>query len=302
MLKFLEALLPIFGVVVLGQFFYRYNFPGKAFWPLADRLTYYVLLPALLMSKIAEAELTDTSILPMAGLLVLATSLIAILLVLLQFTFNIRPDRFTSIFQGSIRPNTYVGLAAASALYQDQGLALIAIAIAGIVPLVNILSVGAFIIFVPQENQNGIQLLKNFITNPLIVACLLGIALNLTGVPNGAFEIFNIFSRAALPLGLLSVGAGLNFQALRASGLAIGMSVAFKLFFLPSLVVWLFYFNDIGGLSREVALIYASVPGAISSYILARQLGGDSELMAGIITMETFLAIFTIPFMLWLYS
>lgn len=302
MLKFLEALLPIFGVVVLGQLFYRYNFPGKAFWPLADRLTYYVLLPALLISKIAEAKLTDTSILPMAGLLVLATTILALLLVLIQFVFKISPTRFTSIFQGSIRPNTYVGLAAASALYHEQGLALTAIAIAGVVPLVNVLSVGAFTIYIPQANRSWKQLSKTFITNPLIIACLLGIALNLTGLPSTGFELLNIFSRAALPLGLLSVGAGLNFKALGASMSSVGITAALKLLLLPSLVMLLFYFSGIEGVSREVALIYASVPGAISSYILARQLGGDSELMAGIITLETFLAIFSIPFMLWLFT
>ncbi|MDF9798759.1 malonate transporter [Catalinimonas alkaloidigena] len=302
MLRFLEALLPIFGVVILGQFFYRYKFPGKAFWPLADRLTYYVLLPALLISKIAEAKLTDTSILPMAGLLVLATFMLALTLVLLQFFIKTSPSRFTSIFQGSIRPNTYVGLAAASALYHEQGLALIAIAIAGVVPLVNILSVGAFTIYVPQTNRNGQQLARTFVTNPLIIACLLGIVFNITGLPETGIELLNIFSRAALPLGLLSVGAGLNFIALRASMRAISITTILKLIALPSLVMLLFYLSGIEGISREVALIYAAVPGAISSYILARQLGGDSELMAGIITLETFLAMFSIPFLLWLYT
>ncbi|MEK6478384.1 AEC family transporter [Catalinimonas sp. 4WD22] len=302
MLRFLEALLPIFGVVVLGQIFYRNNFPGKAFWPLADRLTYYVLLPALLVSKIAEAKLNDTGILPMAGLLVLATSLLALLLVLIQFIFKISPARFTSVFQGSIRPNTYVGLAAASALYHEQGLALTAIAIAGVVPLVNVLSVGAFVIYIPQANRNWQQLTKTFITNPLILACLLGIVLNLTGLPETGIELLKIFSRAALPLGLLSVGAGLNFKALRASMFAISLTATLKLIALPSLVMLLFYLSGISGVSREVALIYAAVPGAISSYILSRQLGGDSELMAGIITMETFLAMFSIPSMLWLFT
>jgi len=302
MLKFLEALLPIFGVVILGQVFYRYNFPGKAFWPLADRLTYYVLLPALLISKIAEARLSDTSILHMAGLLVLATLLVSLLLIIVQRIARIKPARFTSVFQGSIRPNTYVGLAAAGALYQEQGLALTAIAIALVVPLVNVLSVAVFTLYIPQSSKDWKSLSRTFITNPLIVACLLGIVLNFLGLPEGGLEFMNIFSRAALPLGLLSVGAGLNFKALQHSLGVISLTSSCKLLALPSLLMLLFHLVQIEGVSREVALVYASVPGAISSYILARQMGGDSELMAGILTFETFLAIFSIPFILWLYT
>lgn len=299
MVSFLEALLPIFAVVILGQFIYRYGFPGSAFWPLLDRLTYYILLPALLTSKIAAAQLIGSGVLMMAITLVIATILVALILVLIQWSVHIDPKRFTSVFQGSIRPNTYVALATASALHQEQGLALTAIAIAGVVPLVNVLSVWVFTFYVPQSERNWKRLFKNFLTNPLIIACLLGILVNLTGFPTVGIEFLNIFSRAALPLGLLSVGAGLNYGAVRHSIHLMSFTASFKLLLLPSLVMLMCWLFQIRGMTQEIGLLYASVPGAISSYILARQLGGDSELMAGIITLETFLALFSIPFVLW---
>ena len=301
MVSFLEALLPIFAVVVLGQVFFRYGFPGSTFWPLLDRITYYVLLPALLTSKIAAAQLSGSGVLAMSGLLVLATFSLAVFLVIAQWGLKIDPSRFTSVFQGSIRPNTYVALAA-GALYQGQGLALTAIAIAGVVPLVNVLSVWAFTFYIPQTDRNWQRLTKTFITNPLIIACLLGIILNLTGFPPIGIEFMNIFSRAALPLGLLSVGAGLNFKAVRHSLHLVGVTAVFKLLLLPTLAISLFWFFNVGGTALEVGVVYASVPGAVSSYILARQLGGDGELMAGIITLETFFAIFSMPFVLWFYT
>jgi len=67
-------------------------------------------------------------------------------------------------------------------------------------------------------------------------------------------------------------------------------------------VAGFFWYFSVEGMTQELGLIYASVPGAVSSYILSRQLGGDSGLMAGIITLETFLAIFSMPFVLWLYT
>jgi predicted permease len=302
MVSFLEALLPIFAVVVLGQLFYRYGFPGSSFWPLLDRLTYYVLLPALLSSKIATARLSGSAVLSMSATLVLATFLVAVLLVLIQWVTKSNPIRFTSVFQGSIRPNTYVALAAAGTLFPAQGLALTAIAIAGVVPLVNVLSVWAFTFYIPETDRNWKRLTKSFISNPLIVACLLGIVLNLTGFPVIGVEFLNIFSQAALPLGLLSVGAGLNFRAVRNSLHLVGMTAGLKLILLPALVALLFWFFRVDGISREIGLVYAAVPGAVSSYILSRQMGGDSQLMAGIITLETLFAIFTMPFILWLFS
>lgn len=302
MVSFLEALLPIFAVVVLGQVFYRYGFPGSAFWPLLDRLTYYVLLPALLTGKIATARLSGSEVLAISGILMFATLLVAILLVLAQWLVKSNPMRFTSVFQGSIRPNTYVALAAAGTLFPTQGLALTAMAIAGVVPLVNVLSVWAFTFYIPETDRNRKRLTKTFISNPLIIACLLGILLNLTGFPAIGLAFMDIFSRAALPLGLLSVGAGLNFRAVRHSLQLVGMTAGLKLIILPALAALLFWYFRVDGVTREVGLVYAAVPGAVSSYILSRQLGGDSQLMAGIITLETFLAMFSMPFVLWLLT
>jgi hypothetical protein len=48
---------------------------------------------------------------------------------------------FASVYQGSVRSNTYVALATVPALYGEGGLALLALLIAAVVPLVNVLSV-----------------------------------------------------------------------------------------------------------------------------------------------------------------
>ena len=49
-------------------------------------------------------------------------------------------------------------------------------------------------------------------------------------------------------------------------------------------------------------MICGSVPGASSSYILARQLGGDAPLMANITTAQTLAAMLTMPLILWVFS
>lgn len=99
----------------------------------------------------------------------------------------------------------------------------------------------------------------------------------------------------ALPVGLLAVGAGLQLQALRAAGAAFVWSSVLKLMLLPVLT-WLM--ADGLGLdhsAQQVLTLYAALPTAASAYILARQLGGSAELMAGIITGQTLLAMLSLP-------
>jgi predicted permease len=71
-----------------------------------------------------------------------------------------------------------------------------------------------------------------------------------------------------------------------------------KLVLMPALVLGLALLLGLPPISRDVALLFAALPTATSAYILARQLGGDAELMAALITAQTLLAMLTLP--LWL--
>ena len=61
--------------------------------------------------------------------------------------------------------------------------------------------------------------------------------------------------------------------------------------------VWA-YPGELEGLLVQVAVLLAALPTATSAYILARQLGGDAPLMAGIISGQTLLAMVSIPVLL----
>ena len=61
------ALGPVFLLILLGALLRRLEFPDAAFWPQAERLTYYVLFPAMLVYKLALAEVGDTPVAPLFG-------------------------------------------------------------------------------------------------------------------------------------------------------------------------------------------------------------------------------------------
>lgn len=291
-----EALWPTFALIVLGALGRHFGFPGDEFWPPAVRLAYFVLLPVVICCELATATLT-LEVLPMGA------ALAGGVLALAVPTLGARPwlglgDRaFGSVFQGSIRFNTYVGLAMAPALAGAAGGSLAALAIAALVPLVNLLSVAVLARGRGAGAASWSGMARSLVTNPLLLACALGGALNWTGIglPPGTGRTLDLLSRAALPLGLLTVGAGLEPRGLRAAAYPVVLASGLKLLALPAVTAGLCTLLDVEGTARAVAVLFAALPTAPAAYALARQLGGDAELMAGILTVQTLLATVTLP-------
>lgn len=300
---FINALLPVFSLIMLGAIFRAYQFPSADFWGPAARITYFAFFPALLINRLALAELEGVAIGALAAAVSLPVLTVALLLLVARARLNVSNRGFTSVFQGSIRFNTYVGLAVAAELLGNQGVALAAIALAIMIPLVNLLSVAVLTHYVSDGSASLRDVLASLATNPLIIACLIGIALNWwrIGLPLGTQPIFDIFSRAALPLGLLTVGAGLDLAALRTATMPVVLSSGLKLLLLPLLTAVVCALLALGSQATTIAVLFAALPTAPSAYILAQQLGGDVRLMAAITTAQTVLAALTMPLVSFLW-
>ena len=293
------ALAPVAGLIVLGFGIRRTGFLAEAFWPQAERLSYFVLLPALLVQSLAVADLTHVPVARFALALVVPLTAAAGLLLLLKPRNAADGPAFTSVFQGGIRFNNYVGVTAAVGLFGAPGAALAALANAVIVPTVNVFCILVFARYA-QGQVSFARVLRSIATNPLVVACALGGFLQASGL--GLAPALDGFLRAlgqaSLPLGLLCVGAAFDPGALqRGWGAAlVASSVKFAVLPLATLLACLAL--GISGPSAAVALLFQSLPTASSAYILARQLGGDAPLMAGIVTLQTVLAAATLPLVL----
>ncbi|MCC7168471.1 MAG: AEC family transporter, partial [Rhodospirillales bacterium] len=235
MFAILAALVPVFLLIVLGHLVRRFRLVPDAFWPPAEGFTYYLFFPALLLSSTAKAPLAGGAALHLALAAALATLGSALLVLALKRGLAVDGPSFTSVFQGAIRPNTYIGLAGALALFGKPGVALTAICVAVVVPLVNFLSVGAMLRFAHPSWPGWPALVKPTLANPLIGACLLGIALNLSGLglPWGVGGFLDILGGASLPVGLLAVGAGLDLSALRRTGTPLLAAPGLTLLALP---------------------------------------------------------------------
>lgn len=300
----LAALAPVMAVIAAGWALRRYDFPGAGFWSPAERLTYYLLFPALLVRTLASAPLAELAVAPIAVAVAVSIALGAVLMIALRRPMGVGGPAFSSLFQGAIRQNTYVGMAAALALYGEAGVTLAAIVVATFIPLVNLLSVVVLSRYAGKGTARLRDIVRAIVANPLILACATGIALNATGlgVPFGLGAVFDIFGRAALPFGLLCVGAGLTFAGLRHARLGIAVVCAVKLIAVPAIAVAACAVLGVEGLSARVVVLFAALPTATSAYILARQMGGDAALMAQVVAATTLLSAATIPVVLLLFG
>jgi len=291
-----NTLIPIFSLILLGYFFKRIKFPSTDFWPMADKFTYYVLMPALLVYKVSTSNIDLEQTLDLVTTALLAILIVFFSLMILNFFVKFNNRAFTSIMQGGIRFNTYVLLAFVDSVYGDEGLVLAAIVMAFVIPFINVLCISTFAIYVRDGKFSFLSFIKTLIKNPLIVACIVGGLIN-TGditLPIVALKSLTILSSAALPIGLLSVGVGLEFKYLKSTKKELVVAVLAKLLYFPFVIYSL---GIMFGLNHEmlaIAVIFGAMPTAVSGYILARELGGDTTLMASIITLQTLLCMATL--------
>jgi predicted permease len=263
-----------------------------------------VLFPALLTHTLATADLASFDVWPMAWALAAGLLSMVVILMLSQKLHPIGGPEFSSVFQGAVRWNSFVALAAISSLYGKTGVTLAAVSFAVLVPLANILSVTVLTRYALGLSPSPLDVARLLARNPLILACALGIFLNATGIglPGPLAVTAKIIGDASLTLGLIAVGGGLRpAHVLEAKWIVLYTSLL-KLLVMPVMMMGFCLLFGVTGLPRLVVLICGAVPGATSSYVLARQLGGHMELMASLITGGTILAVATIPLMLWVFG
>ncbi|MEC9433623.1 MAG: AEC family transporter [Pseudomonadota bacterium] len=301
----LIALLPTAMLIGLGHVLrHRTGLLPAEFWGPAEKLAYFVLLPALIVHGLAMADLSEVAVgglvFALAGPIVVTGAALA----LLRKPLGIEPRAFTSVFQGAVRFNNYVGVTAALALFGPNAAALSAIAIATIVPTANVACVLCFARYVPAgtgpEGGAGagvVHALKSLAKNPLILACAAGITLHAfhLGLPPGIESFFKALGQAALPLGLLCVGAALDRETLGSAPRLFAVASVAKFGAMPTLTALACILAGLDGEVALLAVLFNSLPTASSSYVMARQMGGDAPLMASLVATQTVVAALTVP-------
>lgn len=284
-------LLPDFTLIALGFLICRHTPLSRPVWDGVERLVYYVLFPALLFNAIVRNPLEVTTALPLVacGWAIVGTG------VLLAYATRRAPGvdglLHASGAQTAFRFNSYVALALAERLAGAAGLAWMALLVSVCVPLCNIAAVW------PLARQGGHGYLRELSRNPLILATLAGLAGNLMSLqlPGLVSTTLSRVGGAALPLGLMAVGAGLQMGALReAPRLAAGFMVI-KHLAMPLVALGLVLSLRLPPAQQAVIVAFAAMPTASSSYVLATRMGGHGGYVAGLVTVSTLIAMPGLP-------
>ena len=295
------ALFPLIVLIAMGYICKRTQFLTDEFWRNAEKLNYLVLFPILLFNNLAYIKFDLSTITQLLLALLIITLISAVTLWVAKTWFHIPIARFGVYVQSQIRFNTYIGLSIISLLFGAQGMQMFAMMIALAIPLVNVISVVAF--SQGQGLKTG-QILFSLIKNPLILGCLVGIVFNLLQLSlfSGLEQLFKILASMSLPLGLICVGAALQFAELKHDYSRLLLNTLGRLMLMPCLAYLICYALNLNQFETTILVVFFALPTASASYILTRYFQGDSQLMAGIISLQTLCFAVTFPVLMMLLS
>jgi predicted permease len=284
-------LLPDFLLIVCGYLICRFTALDRPVWDSAERLVYYLLFPVLLFASIVRNPIAPGSMLELggSGLAVVATG------VLLAYALAKWPGvdarLHASGAQTAFRFNSYIALALAERIAGTPGVAWTALLVSLCVPLCNVAAV------YPLARHGGHGYLRELVRNPLILSTAAGLLFNLAGLrlPDLATTTMTRIGAAALPLGLMAVGAGLQLGALREGPWLAAALLAIRHLILPALAIVLVLAVGLPPAQQAIVVAFAALPTASSAYVLAVRLGGHGGFTAGLVTLSTLFGMVGLP-------
>jgi len=302
----LQSVFPVFLLIAVGAVLRRYRFLDEGFIDAANALVYYLLLPALLFQEISSTEFREA----FSGSLVIggyvATLATFFLAWALSGALGVGPAERGSFVQGAVRANlAYVGLPVVFNAVGQAGLRKAGIFLGFIVPLLNALAVVA--LMVPHGTGKGkgpetaARVLRQVATNPIILACVAGIAWSLLKLPlpGMARRTLQMLTPATLPLSLLCLGGAFSFERARRGVSLASLSAFLKLVVLTGTGLALYRWMGLSGDDLRIGAIMLGCPTAVVTYVMAAQLSGDTDLAGTIVLVSTAASAFTIT--AWLF-
>jgi len=296
----INSLLPVFLLIALGKALTRTSFFTPDLARNVNRLTYWVALPALLIDKISNATFNSAEVSRISVVLILATLLSIAVAYLVGKIMRIERKSLGAFVQGSVRANNaFVGLPVI--LYAMSGMrpgleAVATVALAPAIIVYNMISITVLLAHSDRKQRRPAETARIYsqqlLTNPLIIACALGLALNAVQIlpPLPIQRSLAALGNMALGLALLSIGTSLSFDGIR-HGLGRSFTAScIQVFVQPLIGLALALAWKLPAIDRQMLLIYLACPAAVASYVLADIFDSDRELAGHIIVVSTLLS------------
>ncbi len=308
----LNAVMPLICMVALGYILKRAGVINTDFAKAANKLVFRVFLPSTLFLNVYKIESAGDIELGYVIYALVAVGVVFITVAPLTRLVTRDAARRGVLLQASFRSNfALVGIALASALFGERGVAAAALLSAIIIPTYNVLAVAALSLFSnggekPSLKKMSLALIKN----PLIISTLLGLICVLLRAPLSEagmtfrlsdvkilYKVLEYLSQMSTPLALIVLGVQFEFGQMGAMKREIIVGVLIRSLTVPAFALGLAYlfFADSFAPEQYAALVAMfGTPVAVSTVPMVQEMGGDTGLAGQLVVWTTLLSTLTL--------
>ncbi len=281
----LDAVLPIFALILLGYWAKRLKLLDRSDVKKMNKIFFRFFMPVMLFYNIYTSDLSRI-IQPRLIVYALSCTL-AVFFASLLLVRHCEPvkARRGVIVQGLFRSNlVLIGLPVVESLMGRENTGPVVLLIATVVPLFNILAV-VVLEYYGGERTNVGTLLLDILKNPLILGSLAGLFALLIGLrlPLPLESIAEDISSAASPVLLFLLGAFLQPEGLKHDWRTVFLVSLGRLVVIPAVTLLPAVLIGWRGVELASLLPVFASSTAVNSFTMAQQMGGDAELAGNIV-------------------
>ncbi len=297
-----QAVFPLFIYMFLGYIMRYYNILDEYSLDSMDRVIFKLFFPILIFVNMMEANYENVSnlyyiVFTVCSMFILFFSLIFLI------PYLEKDNKKRGVLVLSIMRSNFLifGLPIIALLCGEKEVSTVATLAVVVIPVTNILGVISLELF-RNSNIQWVMIFKRMITNPLIIACIASGALTLFNIkiPNILKHSLTEISRVTTPFALIVLGGGLNFSAIKKTRKQLIIGLLGRLIVTPFAFIFLAIHLDLRGSELVAIMTVFASPCSVSSYTIAKQMGGDADLAGQLVTFSSVISIFTI--FCWVFS
>ena len=295
----LNAVLPSFVIIAVGMLVRRKGLVGETALNQFNSVAFRVFLATQLFKNVYDSSVEDSFDAGLAVYMLVAVLLVTLLTALVVNRLEPLRERRGVMIQGIFRSNfVLLSLPLMQSLFGDAGSGMVSLMIALVVPLFNVLAVVVLETYAGKEETDPKKILRGIVKNPLIDATVLALIVKLTGLDlyrvSALKSVLGSVAGAATPLCLFILGASFSLGGLKGAARSLWITVAGRLVAVPVVTIAAAALLGFRGPALGVIMVCFGAPTAVSSYNMAREIGGDADLAAGIVVVTTALSCLTL--------